>query len=114
MITEAKILHWTPGNKPNVRDGGLDHFIVVVESPNTRTRYTMTLDYLNRFPMSAGGEHYDVPESCERPDGGEPDDDDSDWLWTGWFQEHCSHCEMTWKFDRPERIIAHMPLPKYP
>jgi hypothetical protein len=97
---------WLKGNLPETDPGSKCRFIVCVQASHG-PYLTFELLYLNRHVMPCG-------DACE-PGDAEPVGEDSDeYYWTGWFYDHCPCCDGTaWKYDHPERIIAHAVTPRY-
>jgi hypothetical protein len=99
-------MSWTEGNTPTTVPEGQRRRFIVAERTLTGKFATYELVYLHRYLMPAA-DGWDPPENQEY------DEASDEYVWTGWHEDHCEHCEVTWAFGSPERIVAYMPTPKY-
>jgi hypothetical protein len=97
---------WITGNTPDIPEGTRGRFIVSIRRDNGNL-YSCEMDYLNRFamPCADGSEPSDNAELVE--------EGEEEYYWTGWHQNSCEHCDTSWSYDSPERIVAYLPMPAY-
>jgi hypothetical protein len=106
IMSTPTIYPWISGNTPDIPEGTLGRFIVAIKRDNGNL-YSCELDYLNRFAMPCA-------DDCEPSAGAERvEEDDENYLWTGWHESSCEQCETSWSYDSPERIVAYLPMPTY-